>query len=926
MMVVESSGLEFVEEPVTGKKITAGFAPIALERYLSSLRRLLPEDEHPSPPWCQLEHLEAQSYVLHLSLPQKAAIPAPLRRLENENPQGAREQACLSACKQLFAAGLLRDEFFSTNCELGDASNSTLDGHEVRQANHSTNTRCYPRKQPSFWTRALRTISSRSYPLVVSINPVGTFRDGPHAPMVILTRLPPPAFEAFPVFSNGEKAIVRFQLCAPFELDDKKRELLLRYTLRVSRALTNKPLECTEQDICYYLAPLDSTWDPNPSELAPWQLPKVDRHIAWHQVTEGAQRWATKLVPDGGVLTEETLEDCVVQDRAVEFTNRHYVLRLRPDLSPHSKMESSSADVEPATYLEYCKSRVKDFQGLKDHNQPLIEVSLAPPVVDTLAPASKAVPTAKNPARLLIPELCHRFVLPSRVWRTALLLPSVTHMMDRMLLTKEMRASYFCDAIGEADLLQAVTPVSANVEKDYERLELLGDTILKDILSTYFFVTMPTKREGALNAARSLAVSNRTLHEHAMTAGLTPWIQSKPMVVKLWAPYILHQDDAEKKGAEDPPDSRRRGKQQRLQDEQGVQWIGDKTVADVVEAIVGAAFRHGGMGNVLLVMKRLNFNLPEISEINDFWRVYTANLPSSTTLSNLPAKIFKAIGAITGVESIVPALLTEALTHGSLSGQKAASYDRLEFLGDGILDFNVAWYIFQAYPHLSPGGLSLLKAAMVSNTALAAVAVHSGLHEYIRCSSKEVASAIKLYAQKIIALSDQEYRDAEAESRLPNQFWLELDAPKSLADLVEAIIGAIYVSDHFETRGVETFFERVLRPFYGRHIRLHTLATHPSKSLFELLQAEGCQQHVMRKTNLGKEVRCEVIVHEVTVASAVEPTSNLSMRKAATLALDALTKDSEFLARACDCKTQKANSQGRKTQAKVHKLGYEVDP
>ena len=44
-----------------------------------------------------------------------------------------------------------------------------------------------------------------------------------------------------------------------------------------------------------------------------------------------------------------------------------------------------------------------------------------------------------------------------------------------MLLVKEMRASYFGDAIGEGDLLQAVTPVSANVEKDYERLELLGE-------------------------------------------------------------------------------------------------------------------------------------------------------------------------------------------------------------------------------------------------------------------------------------------------------------------------------------------------------------------------------------------------------------------------------------------------------------------
>lgn len=68
-----------------------------------------------------------------------------------------------------------------------------------------------------------------------------------------------------------------------------------------------------------------------------------------------------------------------------------------------------------------------------------------------------------------------------------------------------------------------------------------------------------------------------------------------------------------------------------------------------------------------------------------------------------------------------------------------------------------------------------------------------------------------------------------------------------MGDLVEAIIAAIYVSDRFETQGVEAFFDKVLKPFYDRHIRIHTLAHHPSKSLFGLLQAEGCQQHGMRK-------------------------------------------------------------------------------
>lgn len=67
---------------------------------------------------------------------------------------------------------------------------------------------------------------------------------------------------------------------------------------------------------------------------------------------------------------------------------------------------------------------------------------------------------------------------------------------------------------------------------------------------------------------------------------------------------------------------------------------------------------------------------------------------------------------------------------------------------------------------------------MVSNQTLATVAVLTGLHEYIRCSSPDVQSAIKLYAHKILLLRDQEQKLADVQHRLPIQFWLEVEAPK----------------------------------------------------------------------------------------------------------------------------------------------------
>ena len=65
---------------------------------------------------------------------------------------------------------------------------------------------------------------------------------------------------------------------------------------------------------------------------------------------------------------------------------------------------------------------------------------------------------------------------------------------------------------------------------------------------------------------------------------------------------------------------------------------------------------------------------------------------------------------------------------------------------------------------------------------------------------------------------------------------------QALSDVVESIVGAIYISDNFSPVGAESLFDNVLKPFYDKHITLQTLAHHPTKILFELFQAQGCQQ------------------------------------------------------------------------------------
>jgi ribonuclease-3 len=86
-------------------------------------------------------------------------------------------------------------------------------------------------------------------------------------------------------------------------------------------------------------------------------------------------------------------------------------------------------------------------------------------------------------------------------------------------------------------------------------------------------------------------------------------------------------------------------------------------------------------------------------------------------------------------------LLLEALTHRSYVYEKPAPglkhNERLEFLGDAILAFLSADYLFQAYPALSEGELTTTRAALVKTTTLADFARRLQLGEYLRMGRGE---------------------------------------------------------------------------------------------------------------------------------------------------------------------------------------------
>ncbi len=76
-------------------------------------------------------------------------------------------------------------------------------------------------------------------------------------------------------------------------------------------------------------------------------------------------------------------------------------------------------------------------------------------------------------------------------------------------------------------------------------------------------------------------------------------------------------------------------------------------------------------------------------------------------------------------------LLKRALTHQSMAETAEDSYQRLEFLGDALLDFIIGKWLFEKYPTAPEGRLTEYRRILVNSTALAKIATMFGLSKFV---------------------------------------------------------------------------------------------------------------------------------------------------------------------------------------------------
>ncbi len=179
-----------------------------------------------------------------------------------------------------------------------------------------------------------------------------------------------------------------------------------------------------------------------------------------------------------------------------------------------------------------------------------------------------------------------------------------------------------------------------------------------------------------------------------------------------------------------------------------------------------------------------------------------------------PAVVCDVEGAL-GHRFADGALLEQALTHRSLRvAAPAGDNERLEFLGDAVLDLVMSEVLYRDYPDSREGDLSRKRAYLVSTTTLAETALRLGLESRIRLGKGEEATGGRGKAS-------------------------------ILANVIEALIGAVFLDAGFEA--ASAVVRRLIADPYARLQGGEALADHKTH-----LQ-ERCQEE-MRETPVYRGV------------------------------------------------------------------------
>ncbi|XP_028968970.1 endoribonuclease Dicer [Galendromus occidentalis] len=452
--------------------------------------------------------------------------------------------------------------------------------------------------------------------------------------------------------------------------------------------------------------------------------------------------------------------------------------------------------------------------------------------------------TTKRKPRSLAPRLaskCKVEKLSAPVWNKATSVPSIIYRLNRLLVADELRVAIVrgsglgrlrpltpwkplemerqaghrrtrlemksdivrsmkfnvptdlenCDGPSPADILKALTPLYITDIVDSERLEVIGDSFLKIAVTLHFYQELISSNEGELTTRRCRIISNMSLLQHAVPKGIHEMVECVKFRVRVNFVPPGAQERALLSGRclkADVAEMSRRS-----------QYYKSKMCADSVEALIGVYLEKCGPVGALEYLRWLDIPLGRYNE-GDFLDRFELPLPEPLR-EDKKADVERWRKEILTVQETLgyifqnELLVLEAITHKSYRYNRLTrSYERLEFLGDAVIDYLISKYIYTADSDLNPGQLTDVRASLVSNNTFAAIIVDNKLHTVMQHHSplllkltnrfveyRETEKRIDILAH-MMGEEDEDLEDLE-----------QVDIPKPLGDLMESLMGAVFL-------------------------------------------------------------------------------------------------------------------------------------
>ncbi|RDY03580.1 Dicer-like protein 4, partial [Mucuna pruriens] len=751
----------------SGASVSSGYSISLLHQYCSKL----PHDEYfdPKPNFYYLDGSEG--IVCHITLPSNAPIHQILGTPQL-SMEASKRDACLKAIEELYKLGALSDCLLpkQVDAEPEEQVSGSYDEDECEDviSRGELHEMLVPSAFGQSWINEDKIVRLNSY--YIKFCPCPDDRVYKEFGLFIMARLPMEAekLELNLHLAHGRSVMTKFVPFGVIEFDKDEikmaecfQEMFLKIILDRLQFVSEfvdlgKGAESHTSTSTFYLLLPVILQDYRNVMKVDWKT--VKRCLCSPVFRHPADTMDKKVFPldihlqlANGYRSVRDVENSLV------YAPHKKIFYFVTNINYQKNGFSTHKDSGTSSYMDYF---IEKFSiHLKCPEQPLLLVKPLSNLHNLLHNRKQEDAEPHELEEYLIylpPELCELKVIgfSKDIGSSISLLPSIMHRLGNFLVAIELKhvlSSSFPEAseISAHRVLEALTTEKCQECFSLERLEVLGDAFLKFAVARHFFLMHDSLHEGDLTKRRSNAVNNSNLFKLAIRRNLQVYICDQTFdpsqFYALGRPFPIVCSKETKESIHFCLNSvEEQGRATETRCNKNHHWLHRKTIADVVEALIGAFLVDSGFKAAISFLTwigiQVNFEASQVANICIASASYFP-VSSDVDIPSLESKL--------GHHFVHKGLLLQAFVHPSYNKHGGGCYQRLEFLGDAVLDYLITSYLFSAYPKLKPGQLTDLRSLSVNNKAFACVAVEHSFHEFLLCDSNGLSEAIKKYVDYI---------------------------------------------------------------------------------------------------------------------------------------------------------------------------------